>query len=99
MWRDSDVVESWLSENCTIGSGEKADRLKAFNNFEKFCEDEGRKCLSKNGFYKSLRTKNFTEVRGKSERFFKGFSVGKSDGNKDEFLTVTQKELDEIPFT
>lgn len=98
---DSDVVEAWLVERCTVGAGLKADRGVAFEDFKKFCEDEERQPMTRNGFFGALRKKSFAESRGKTERYFVGFSVGKvtvkSDG-QGEFLTLTDEQLADLPF-
>ena len=89
MRKDSDVVESWLNDNCTVGTDLKAERTLAFNDFKSYCENEERVALTRNGFFKALRTKNFAEARGKTERYFTGFSVGKvtaNDSKSDDFM-------------
>lgn len=101
MRKDSDVVEAWLSERCTVGAGLKVDRGIAFEDFKKYCENEERQALTRNGFFGALRKKSFAESRGKTERYFVGLSVGKvavkSDG-QDEFMTVTDEQLADLPF-
>lgn len=101
MRKDSDVVQAWLDDNCSIASHLKAERVKAYDDFKNYCENEERQALTRNGFFKALRVKNFSEIRGKNERYFAGFSVGKvtvkCDGN-DEFVTVTDQEFEELPF-
>ncbi len=110
MRKDSDVVQAWIDDCCTVGADLKMERTVAFEHFEKYCKDEERQALTKNGFFKALRTKNFAEVRGKIERYFSGIDIGKnimfsaekvtvkSDGDG-EFLTVTDEQLAELPFT
>jgi phage/plasmid primase, P4 family, C-terminal domain len=101
MWKDSDVVQAWLDDCCTVDSNLKIERGKAYNSFNKYCEETERQSLTRNGFFKALRTKNFAEVRGRSERYFTGISFKKvtvkSDGNG-EFVKVTDEELAELPF-
>lgn len=102
MRKDSDVVQAWIDDCCTVGADLKMERAAAFEHFEKYCKDEERQALTRNGFFKALRTKNFAEVRGKSERYFSGIGIGKSDGKsggEGEFLTVTDEELAELPFS
>lgn len=101
MRKDSDVVESWLNDNCTVSTDLKAERTLAFNDFKSYCENEERVALTRNGFFKALRTKNFAEARGKTERYFMGFSVGKvtaNDSKSDDFMTVSEEELAALPF-
>ena len=102
MRKDSDVVQAWIDDCCTVGADLKMERAAAFTDFEKYCKDEERQALTRNRFFKALRTKNFSEVRGKSERYFSGIDIGKSDGKsggEGEFLTVTDEELAELPFS
>lgn len=103
MRKDSDVVEAWISENCTVGADLRMERTEAFESFKKYCEDEERQSLTRNGFYKALRQKNFvptTDSRGK--RYFVGISSEKSavkTAVNDGFITVTDEQLAELPFT
>lgn len=102
MRKDSDVVQAWVDDCCTAGADLKIERGAAFESFKKYCEDEERQSLTRNGFFKALRTKNFMEVRGKSERYFAGLSAEKvtvkSDG-QGEFMMVTEEQLAELPFS
>lgn len=102
MWKDSDVVQAWIDDCCTVGVDLRMERAAAFKDFEEYCKDEERQVLTRNGFFKALRTKNFAEVRGKSERYFTGISIGKSDGKSDDsnkFMTVADEILTELPFS
>ena len=106
MRRDSDVVQAWIDDCCTVASYLKIERGQAFKSFDEYCKDEERQALTRNGFFKALRTKNFPEVRGKSERYFSGISIkdsgekvtAKADGN-DGFMTVPEDMLAELPFS
>lgn len=106
MWKDSDVVQAWLDECCTLDNEAKTDRAEAFSNFEKYCEREGRQAMSKNGFYKALRNKNFSEIKVHGYSHIKGLKLGKETSPKnspqttpDGFIEVSQEELDTLPFT
>lgn len=98
MRKDSDVVEAWISEKCTIAANLKIERTAAFEDFKKYCEDEERQPLTRNGFYKTLRQKNFTETMdSRGKRYFIGISDEKTAVN-DKFLPLTNEELIEFPF-
>lgn len=102
MRKDSDVVQAWIDDCCTVADYLKVERGEAYKSFEEYCKTEERQALTKNGFFKALRTKNFAEVRGKSERYFTGLSCEKvtvKAGGEGEFLTVTDEELAELPFS
>lgn len=77
MRKDSDVVEAWISERCFVGARLKVDRGIAFEDFKKYCENEERQPLTRNGFFGALRKKSFAESRGKTERYFVGLSCEK----------------------
>lgn len=101
MRKDSDVVEAWLSERCTIGSEFKIERTEAFEDFKKYCNEEERQPLTRNGFYSALRKKSFAESKGKTERYFVGLSCEKVPANSadnHEFMPITKKQLANLPF-
>lgn len=101
MRKDSDVVEAWISERCIVGVGLKVDRGIAFEDFKKYCENEERQPLTRNGFFGALRKKSFAESRGKTERYFVGLSCEKvtvKSGGQGEFMTITEEQLAELPF-
>lgn len=105
MWKDSDVVQAWLDDCCTLDTDAKTDRTKAFENFQKYCEKEERQAMTKNGFYKALRNKNFVENVVHGYRYIKGVSLEKKctqntpKSAPDEFVEVSQEVLDALPFT
>lgn len=101
MRRDSDVTEAWIAERCTVGTGLKVERSEAFEDFKRYCENEERQPLTKNGFFGALRKKSFAESRGKTERYFVGLSVGKVTAESDgqgEFVAATEEQLANLPF-
>lgn len=96
--KDSDITESWLCDCCETGADLKMERTDAFNSFQKYCESEERTPLTKNGFFKALRSKKFIESKSGASRYFIGFSEKKCPNN-DEFLSISDEELAAIPFT
>ncbi len=102
MRKDSDVVESWINDRCTVGTGLRMERIAAYRDFEKYCEEEERKTLTRNGFFKALRIKSFSEVKGKNERYFVGISVEKVPTETEksaDFRKMTQEEFKDLPFS
>lgn len=98
MRKDSDVVQAWLDDCCMIEEDLRIERTIAYESFKKYCEEEERQSLTRNGFFKALRTKNFLEVRGKAERYFIGISIQKNyDNNK--FISITKEQFKTFPFT
>lgn len=104
MRKDSDVVEAWISERCTIEAGLKVDRGIAFEDFKKYCESEERQPLTRNGFFGALRKKSFAEAKLQGYWYFKGISIGKNfhqNGIKtspDGFLELSERDLKDLPF-
>lgn len=98
MRKDSDVTESWICDCCEVGMNLKMERTDAFNSFQKYCESEERTSLTKNGFFKALRNKNFIESKSGANRYFIGLG-GKICPNNDKFLSISNEELAEILFT
>lgn len=98
MRKDSDVVQAWLDDCCITGENLRIERTIAYESFKKYCEEEERQSLTRNGFFKALRTKNFLEVRGKTERYFIGISIQRNDDNN-KFILATEEQLKTFPFT
>lgn len=101
MRKDSDVVESWINDRCIIREWLRIERAAAYKDFEEYCKEEERQALTKNGFFKALRIKSFSEVKGKNERFFVGISVKEVPPENEKncrFREATQIELEGLPF-
>ena len=102
MWKDSDVVQAWIDDCCTVGADLKTERTALFENFEKYCKEEERQALTRNGFFKALRTKNFSETKDtRGTRYFRGISIEKvplKSAANDGFLPVTEEQLEKISF-
>lgn len=102
MRKDSDVVQAWIDDCCTVGAALKTERGAAFKGFEEYCRDEERQPLTRNGFFKALRTKGLTETKDSNGvRYFCGISFKKvplSAVVNAAFMEVTDEQLTEIPF-
>lgn len=86
VYKDSDTVTAFLDEvtdfnNKTALENEKTapdtapeiiERVKLYQEYEKYCLDNERQALSRNGFYKNLRNKGVSEVKRSGTRYFKG---------------------------
>lgn len=103
MRKDSDVVQAWIDDCCTVGTDLRIERGKAYDSFKKYCEDEERTTLKRNGLFKALRTKNLAETKdAKGTRYFCGISLEKlplETAVTDDFMNVTDGQLAELPFT
>lgn len=101
MKADSDTTTSFIDEVCSLKAGIKTERKLLYNAYEEHCREEERQALSRTSFFKAMRAKGFSEIRGKNSRYFIGISLEKSDGEGDGesgFVAATQEELSEIPF-
>lgn len=98
MRKDSDVVEAWLSDRCTISKEAKEERTSTFKDFEEYCEIEERQSLTRNNFFKALRTKNFLETKIQGLIYFKGLKLGKIAPSPDNFLEVSEEDRKNNPF-
>lgn len=106
MWEDSDSVEAWLSNCCTLDQKARLSRTDAFDSFSKYCESQGRQALAKNNFYRALRNKNFSEIRLHGYYHFTGIRVSVTTTpnshlktTPEGFMEVSQEELNSLPFT
>ncbi len=105
MWKNSDVVQAWIDDRCTVGANLKIERGAAFEDFRKYCEIEERRAFTKNGFYEALRGKNYTQTKIQGYWHFKGLGVGKNfppqnEGktSPDNFIQVSEEDLKDLPF-
>ena len=106
---DSDTVEAFLQSQTKKVNGEKVDRFQLFRAYEQFCQVSDRQSLTRNNFYRSMRTKGFREKRSADGRYFmdimisvsySGRSVKKSDVRmtQEGFLPIVGDEQTSLPF-
>lgn len=104
LWNDSDTVQAFLQELCDKDEKGRIERTELYDKYNEYCEDTDRQSLTKNNFYKSLRAKGYSEIKSNGYRYFKGISYLKSGFKRpqetapDGFMSVTQEQLDELPF-
>ena len=105
---DSDTTEAFLQEFCVNIENGRIERTELYNTYNKFCEDTDRQSLTKNNFYRALRTKGYLEIKTGGYRYFKGIEYQKNCPKlpqnspqfalEDDFVTVTQEQMKEVPF-
>lgn len=101
---DSDTVEAFLQDKCEQDTNEKIERTGLYQKYINYCEETDRQGLTKNNFYKSLRVKGFEDEKSNGTRYFKGISYKKScpvlpsKTALDGFYTVTEEQINELPF-
>ncbi len=89
LYMASDTVMSFLTEEMTVGADFKVERCRFYEEYSRYCEDNDRHPLTRNGFFKNVRNKGYKELQSHGKRYFKGLKYKDSD-----FIPVQG----EIPF-
>jgi len=90
LYKDSDTVMAFMEEDLIQDIYSKTSRDKLYSTYEHYCNSNDRGALSRNGFYKNLRTKGFIETTGSDGvRYFKGLTYKET-----EFKTVQTTVFD-----
>ena len=71
---DSDTVEAWIFETCYRVRGARVERGQLYQSYDSYCFSTDRTSLSRNGFYRAMRMKDFKEVKSNGLRYFEGIS-------------------------
>lgn len=101
---DSDTVQAFLEEETSRKDGGRVERGALFMKYDNYCRDMDRTALSRNNFYKSMRTKGYKEIRLANGRYFGDIVLEKIvtnvSGNvsQDGFITIPEAEQEELPF-
>lgn len=95
---DSDTVEGFILEECEKKDGCRWERTELYKSYSAFCEESERQALTKNNFYKSLRLKGYSEITSNGKRYFLGLKSALENCTNDGFMTVTQEQLEDLPF-
>jgi P4 family phage/plasmid primase-like protien len=75
LYKDSDTVMAYMEECLNKDGMAKVSRDKLYSAYERYCNQNERGALSRNGFYKNLRTKGFSEIMDpQGIRYFKGIT-------------------------
>ena len=93
---DSDTVEAFLG-TVERSQDKRTKKLELFNSYETFCQEMERQPLTKQNFYKAMRTKGFAEIKTAGTEYFKGIFLPKisPEISPDEFAEVDEED---IPF-
>lgn len=79
---DSDTVEAFLQSETEEAQGEEIERFQLFKAYERFCHVGDRQSLTRNNFYRSMRTKGFREKRKADGRYFVDIRIHDSFSGK-----------------
>jgi len=69
---DSDTVEAFLTEKTVRVSEGRIKKLDLYRSYEAFCQDMERQSLTKQNFYRSMKTKGFGEIKTNGTECFRG---------------------------
>lgn len=85
----SDTVMAFITDKMYPAADSKVERGRFYEEYGRYCEENERQPLTRNGFFKNLRNKGFVEVKSHNGRFFKGLAF-----QDDEFVEAQT----ELPF-
>lgn len=98
---DSDTIEAFLSECCTVncGSNIRIDRKELYEHYDAWCEEWGRQGHLKSGFFKALRNKRFKEIKSNGDWYFCGIKMGKEEVDDEGFIKFPTVEENPFEFS
>lgn len=71
---DSDTVEAFLTEKIVKDPESKIRKPELYRKYEDFCQEMERQSLTKQNFYRAMKTKGFGEIKTAGIEFFKGIN-------------------------
>lgn len=98
---DSDTVEAFLNEKISKDPDSKIKKFDLYRDYERFCQDMERQSLTKQNFYRSMKTKGFGEIKTSGTEYFKGINYSENlpknlpESPYSGFFEVTDEQ---IPF-
>ena len=91
--QDSDTCQAWIDHAGIEHGDENMSRSELFEEYKRYCEESDRTAQSKNGFYRTMRAKNFSEVVVHGQHCFK---VSRNKSDSDDFVALRDDDL--VPF-
>lgn len=67
--KNSDTVEAFIDDRCEINTESRINRTSLYREYCNYCDNEGRKYLTQNGFYKALEAKGYKQIKGSTRDF------------------------------
>lgn len=71
---DSDTVEAFLNDQVVRSQAGRIKKLDLYRTYEDFCRDMERQSLTKQNFYRSMKTKGFGEIKTGGTEYFRGIN-------------------------
>ena len=87
LYMASDTVTAFIADEMVAMADSKIERGSFYEAYGRYCEENERQALTRNGFYKNLRNKGYMEAKTPGKRFFKGLAF------KDSNFVSVQGEL------
>ena len=72
---DSDTVEAFLNEKVGKDPDGRIKKADLYRDYETFCQDLGRQSLTKQNFYRSMKTKGYAEIKTGGTECFRGINM------------------------
>lgn len=92
---DSDTVEAFLNEKIVKIPEGRIKKLDLYRSYEAYCQDMERQSLTKQNFYRSMKTKGFGEIKTNGTECFRGLEYrGKIPESSSE---ISLNEWTEVP--
>ena len=98
---DSDTVEAFLNEKIVKDPGGRIKKLNLYLEYESYCQDMDRQSLTKQNFYRSMKTKGFGEIKTNGTEYFRGINYSENfpknfpESPSDGFYQV---DVEDLPF-
>ena len=71
---DSDTVEAFLNENIQKDVDSRIKKADLYHKYEAYCQDMERQSLTKQNFYRSMRTKGYGEIKTNGTEYYRGIN-------------------------
>ncbi len=71
---DSDTVAAFLNDEVVVVRGERVGRVQLYEAYKKYCLESERQPLTRNSFYRAMRSKNFTDTKS-DDWYFCGLAL------------------------
>lgn len=99
---DSDTVEAFLRAKVTEIPEGRIKKLDLYRSYESYCQDMERQSLTKQNFYRSMKTKGFGEIKTNGTECFKGIEYRINLPKSHDEISLNDWKVatnEEIPFT
>jgi len=75
---DSDTVEAYLMERIESDPEGRIKKADLYRDYETYCQNMERQSLTKQNFYRSMKTKGFGEIKTNGTEFFRGIKYSEN---------------------